>query len=58
MLLTTIVTISFDPVEEYEAMKEFEKKHPDWEKNESTLAVIFSRKDVTGYTIIKSKESV
>ena len=45
MWIKEVVTVGFDPVKEYEAIKEFERNNDmrDWVKSESTVSIAFTR---------------
>ena len=43
MKITQTTTVMFDPVKEWEAVRDFEAKNKDWTKEESTVCVAFTK---------------
>ena len=45
MMIKEVTTVGFDPVKEYEAMKDFERENDmrDWVKEECTVMVAYIR---------------
>lgn len=43
MTITQTTTVMFDPVKEWKAAREFESKNKDWEKEESTVCVAYTK---------------
>lgn len=43
MKITQTTTVMFDPVKEWEAARDFETKNPEWEKEESTVCVAYTK---------------
>lgn len=51
MIITTITRVTFDPVKEYKAMRDFEAESPNWMKSESTVGVTFSLEQSVSYEV-------
>lgn len=43
MTITQTTTVMFNPVKEWKAAREFESKNKDWEKEESTVCVAYTK---------------